>query len=70
MVAQDAALLEVAKSKRRRLLTRNKSLNCTDVNIGDAVLFYAAADRQRAPKSRGPAKISDIYDTKVTVKSH
>ena len=38
MRAQETVLKEVADSKLRRLLARNKSFNCADINLGDAVL--------------------------------
>ena len=55
-IALEAGLQEVASSKLRRLLAQ-----------GDSVLFYEAANRNGAPGWRGPAKISDIDETRVTV---
>ena len=49
MVAQEAALQEVARSKLRRLSARNKSFNWPDVSLGDSVLYYKAVYRKSAP---------------------
>ena len=40
MMAQAAALKEVAYSKLRRLLAYDASLNSSDVKIGDPLLLY------------------------------
>ena len=42
MMAQEAALKEVASSKLRRFLAYNETFNCTDVAIGDIILCYEA----------------------------
>ena len=68
MVAQEAALNEVAISKFRSPLAYNKSCDCTDVKIGGAVLFHKTASKQSAPLWRGPAKNPDIAETGVTAK--
>ena len=39
MMAQEAALKEVANGKLRRLLASDKSFNCNDVKISSTVLF-------------------------------
>ena len=38
-MAQEAALREVAKSKLRRIVEKNKSFNCTNVHVGESALF-------------------------------
>ena len=70
MMAQKAALKEVAKSKLRRLLAYNKSFNCRGVQIGDTVLIYKSTKRKSAPRWRGPEKISDVADARVPAKFH
>ena len=52
----------------RRLLAFNKSFACTDVQIGDAGLFYKSQNKKSAPPRRGPASILDIDETGVPVK--
>ena len=42
IMAQRAALEEVANCRFRRLQAFKKSSTCADVKIGDAVLFYEA----------------------------
>ena len=49
MMAQEAALREIANSRLRRLLALNKSFSCTDVKIGGAVLFFKARSKKSAP---------------------
>ena len=49
MMAQGAALKEIANSRPRRLLARNKSFNCADIKVGDAVLFCKAQSKNGAP---------------------
>ena len=56
MMAQEAALNEVANSKLRRLLAHNKSFYSTEATAGDSVLFYKTAHRKSAARRRGPAK--------------
>ena len=68
MMAQEAALKEIANSKLRRLLAFNKTFNCTDVKVGDSVLFYKAPHRKSHPRWRGPAVVLDIDDTGALVK--
>ena len=68
MMAQEAALKEVANSKLRRLLAHNKTFNCADIKVGDTALFYKAPHRKSHPRWRGPALILDIDETGVTVK--
>ena len=40
MMAQSAALREIANSESRWLLDRNKSLDCADANAGGSVIPY------------------------------
>ena len=68
MMAQEAALKEVAKSKLRRLLAYNKTFNCADIKVGDSVLFYKAPHRKSQPRWRGPAPVLDVDETGVMVK--
>ena len=68
MMAQGAALKEVANSKLRRLLAYNKTFNCADIKVGDLVLFYKAPHRKSRPRWRGPALLLDIDETGATVK--
>ena len=68
MKAQEAAMKEIANSKLRRLLAYNKTFECTDIKMGDTVLFYKSPHRKSHPRWRGPAKILDIDETGVTVK--
>ena len=68
VMAQEAALKEVANSTLRRLLASNKSSTCTDVKIGGTALFYKAQSKKSAPRWRGPALISDTDETGVTAK--
>ena len=67
MRAQEGTLKEIADSKQRRLLARNKTINCPNVAAGDSALFYKAQSRKSSPRWRGHAKILDIFDTGVTV---
>ena len=60
MMAQEAALNEVANCKLGKPLAYNKSFNCADVKIGDTALFYKSAKKKGAPSWRGPAKILDM----------
>ena len=66
MTAQEAARKEVANSKLRRLLAHSMSFSCTDVAIGDCVLFYKTVNGKGAPRWGGPAKISEVDETGVT----
>ena len=68
MMAQEATLEEIANRKLRRLLAFNMSLTCADVELGDTALFCRAQRKKSAPRWRGPAFISDIDETGVTVK--
>ena len=68
MVAQEAALKEVAISKLRRSLAYNKSVKRADVQIGGATLSHKAMNREGAPRRRGPAKILDIGEIHGTAK--
>ena len=42
MLAQEAALKEIANAKLRRILAFNNSFDSADVAAGDEVLFYKA----------------------------
>ena len=66
MLAQDAALKELASSNSRRLLARNESFECTDVQVVDSALLYKWVGRESAPKWRGPATVRDMDATGVT----
>ena len=68
MMAQEAALNEIASSKLRRSLAFNKSCACADVKIGDAILCNKAQRKKSTPRRRGPALILDIDETGVTAK--
>ena len=48
MRAQEATLKEIANSELRRLLARNKSLNCADVSVGIQLRFI----RHKVGKAR------------------
>ena len=39
MRAQEATLKEVANSKFRRFLARNKTSNCAEIDVGDTAFF-------------------------------
>ena len=65
-MATKAALKEIAKSRLQRLLANNKAINCADVKIGNAVLFYKAASRKSVLRRRAPASILDIGETDAT----
>ena len=67
MRAQEATLKGVANSKLRRILAHNQTFNCTEVAVGDMVLFYKTPNRKSSPRRRGPAKVSEIDETGVTV---
>ena len=69
-MALEAALKAVADRKLRRLLARNKSVNCTDVKNSDAAFPCGGLDRTSAERWRRPAKILDIDETGVTVNFH
>ena len=69
MMAREAALKHVANSKLRKPLAYNKSFECTGVRIEDTAPCFPAVNRRRAPRWRGPAKISDTDDTGATVSS-
>ena len=68
MMAQEAALKEIANSGLRRLLAFNKSPTCPDVKIGDTALSYMAQKKKCTPRRRGPVLILDIDEAGVTVK--
>ena len=44
--AQEATLKEAADGKIRRLLARNETFNCAEIDVGDIVLFYKAQNRE------------------------
>ena len=68
MMAQEAAVKELASSRPQRLLAYNKSFTCTDMRIGDTALSYKAASEEGAPRWRGPALISAIDEAGEAVK--
>ena len=69
MMAQEAALQEAANGKLQRLLAYTKS---SDVQIGDAALFFAVMNRRSARRWQVPAKIQSqtfkVAETKVEEK--
>ena len=67
MRAQEAMLIEVAKSKLRRFSAHNQTVNCMDVSVGDMVLFYENPNRKGLPRWKGPAKVLELDETGVTV---
>ena len=66
MRAQEAALKKVTSSKLRRLLERNKTFNCAEIDVGDMVLFYKAQNKKSLPRRRGPAKVIEMDESGVT----
>ena len=68
MMAQGAALEEIANSRLRRLLAYNKSFGRTDLKIASTALPYIAQRKKGGPRWWGPALISDIDETGVTAK--
>ena len=60
---------EVANSKLRELLAYNKSFDYTDGETGETAPLYKSAKKKSAPRRRGPAKILDVDETGVTMKS-
>ena len=67
MRAQEATLKEVAKSKLRRLLARKATHSCTEIDVGDIVLFYKAQDRGSLRRRRGPAKVLEMDESGVAM---
>ena len=67
MKAQAATLREIAHSKLRRLLARNKTFNCAERDVGDMALFYKAQNRKSSPRRRGPAEVLEIDEAGATV---
>ena len=70
MLAQEAALKEVANIRIRSPLANRKTFESTDVMIGDSALFYKASNRKSLPKWRGSACILDIGAIGVTARHH
>ena len=68
MMAQGAALEDIADSRLRRLLAYNKSFVRADLKIASTALPYKAQRKKGALRWRGPALISDIDETGVTAK--
>ena len=67
MMAQEAAVTEIAKIKLRRLVAYNKSLNRTNVQSGNSLLFtklrivnarHASAARRRSSTSTKQGRLS------------
>ena len=67
MRAREATLKEVTNSKLRRLLARNKTSNCTEIDVGEMALFYKAQSRKNLPRRRGPARVLEIDESGVAV---
>ena len=57
MMAQEAALRDIAISRLRRILAFNNSFNSVDVCVGGEAPFYEAPSRKSSPRRRGPAKV-------------
>ena len=55
MMARGTAVKEIAISRLRRLLARNQSISCPDVQIVDTVLCYEASRKKSTPRWRGPS---------------
>ena len=68
MMAQGAALEEIANSRLRRLLAYNKSFVRTDLKIASSALPYTAQRKKGGPRWRGPALISDVDETGAAAK--
>ena len=66
MMAQEAALEEVANSKLRRLPAYGETSTRTDEKIGDSDPFYKAPNRN--VQSEGPARILNIDTTGTTAR--
>ena len=66
---QDTAPRRMASSKLQRASARNRSFNCTDVEVENSAPFYKAVNRNSAPRRRGPLGILDIDGIGATVKS-
>ena len=69
MIAQEAALKQIANSKLRRILAFNNSFESADVKVGGEVLFYKAPTKKSIPRRRGPAKVLLIDESGVTFSS-
>ena len=50
MRAQEASLKDIANSRLRRLLARNKFFNCRVFDVGDSVPFYKTQSRRSSPR--------------------
>ena len=67
MLAQEAALREIANGKLRRILAFNNSFDCVDVRVGDQVRFHRAPSRKSSPRWRGPANVHPLDETRATL---
>ena len=67
MRAQEATLGEIANSKLRRLLARNNTGSCAEIDVGDMALVYKERNRKISPRRKGPAEVLEIDETGVTV---
>ena len=60
--------MEIANSKLRRLLERNKTFDYVDIKAGGSVLSYKAPRKKSNPRRRGPATMLDIDESGVVLK--
>ena len=58
---------EIVNSKLRRPLSRNKTFNCAEIDVGGMLLLYKAQNRKSSPRWRGPTEVLDIDETGATV---
>ena len=56
MMEQGAALMGIADSGLRKSLAYDKTFNCTDVTLGDSVIFYKATNKESLPYWGATAK--------------
>ena len=68
MMAQEAPLKKMARSKLSSLLARDRWFNCTEVKVGDSVPSYKSVNRESTPRSHGPPAILDIDGAGATAK--
>ena len=64
--AHEATLKEITNSKLRRLLVHNTTFNCTEIHVGNTVLFRKERRWKSSPRLRGPAKVLGIDETGST----
>ena len=65
VMAHEAALEELAASKLRRPLGRNRAFQRAEIEAGNSVYYVKEIGRKSNPKWRGPAAIPDIGETGV-----